>query len=413
MRRVVSCYPAAVFSASGSWSMGLFTGGLDYILPFLVDPHRAGVRARARPLPRRALQRRARRGVLDRLRSGALRLERSGRNALEIQRGAARRLRQDVRRCRCGIDAGCRHRAHERGGARGLLPLTSACRSARRSWRRARSPISSSRWCCWPASLLPSANPSRRPEVGQVEPGSAAEQRRHQGGRRHPLDRRRADQPLRGRAARRAASIPARPMHMVVRRGGGQVTIAVTPRVTRFTDRFGNEHKIGLLGIERSGVNYVRRNPAERRLARGAGDSGTSPPARCRRCGRWPSACVRPMSSAARCASRRCRARWRRAASSRCLWFLAVLSINLGLINLFPIPVLDGGHLLFYVAEAIRGRPLGPACAGIWVPSRPRSRADAHGIRHLERPRALAGRRVHQGSHDLKPGASAKKRVRA
>jgi len=38
---------------------------------------------------------------------------------------------------------------------------------------------------------------------------------------------------------------------------------------------------------------------------------------------------------------------------------MAVLSINLGLINLFPIPVLDGGHLLFYAAEAIRGKPLG------------------------------------------------------
>ena len=40
--------------------------------------------------------------------------------------------------------------------------------------------------------------------------------------------------------------------------------------------------------------------------------------------------------------------------------FIAVISVNLGLINLFPIPVLDGGHLLFYLAEAIRGRPLPP-----------------------------------------------------
>ena len=40
--------------------------------------------------------------------------------------------------------------------------------------------------------------------------------------------------------------------------------------------------------------------------------------------------------------------------------FLAVLSINLGLINLFPIPLLDGGHLAFYLFEALRGRPLGP-----------------------------------------------------
>jgi regulator of sigma E protease len=38
--------------------------------------------------------------------------------------------------------------------------------------------------------------------------------------------------------------------------------------------------------------------------------------------------------------------------------FIAVLSVNLGLINLFPVPVLDGGHLLYYLAEAVRGRPL-------------------------------------------------------
>jgi regulator of sigma E protease len=40
--------------------------------------------------------------------------------------------------------------------------------------------------------------------------------------------------------------------------------------------------------------------------------------------------------------------------------FIAILSVNLGLINLFPIPILDGGHLLFYAAEALRGRPLPP-----------------------------------------------------
>ena len=36
----------------------------------------------------------------------------------------------------------------------------------------------------------------------------------------------------------------------------------------------------------------------------------------------------------------------------------AILSVSIGLINLFPIPMLDGGHLLFYGIEAIRGRPL-------------------------------------------------------
>ena len=40
--------------------------------------------------------------------------------------------------------------------------------------------------------------------------------------------------------------------------------------------------------------------------------------------------------------------------------FIGILSVNRGLINLFPIPVLDGGHLLFYAAEAVRGRPIPP-----------------------------------------------------
>lgn len=40
------------------------------------------------------------------------------------------------------------------------------------------------------------------------------------------------------------------------------------------------------------------------------------------------------------------------------LWFVALLSVNLGMVNLFPIPMLDGGHLLFYCIEAVQGRPL-------------------------------------------------------
>jgi regulator of sigma E protease len=42
------------------------------------------------------------------------------------------------------------------------------------------------------------------------------------------------------------------------------------------------------------------------------------------------------------------------------LWFIAVISINLGFINLLPIPMLDGGHLFFYGIEAVRRKPLRP-----------------------------------------------------
>jgi regulator of sigma E protease len=39
------------------------------------------------------------------------------------------------------------------------------------------------------------------------------------------------------------------------------------------------------------------------------------------------------------------------------IWFIAVLSTAVGLMNLFPIPVLDGGHLVFHAYEAVTGRP--------------------------------------------------------
>ena len=41
------------------------------------------------------------------------------------------------------------------------------------------------------------------------------------------------------------------------------------------------------------------------------------------------------------------------------IYLAAFISVSIGLINLFPIPLLDGGHLLYYACEAVLGRPLG------------------------------------------------------
>lgn len=46
------------------------------------------------------------------------------------------------------------------------------------------------------------------------------------------------------------------------------------------------------------------------------------------------------------------------------LMFLAVVSISLGVLNLLPIPILDGGHLLYYIVEAIKGSPLSDTVMG-------------------------------------------------
>jgi regulator of sigma E protease len=40
------------------------------------------------------------------------------------------------------------------------------------------------------------------------------------------------------------------------------------------------------------------------------------------------------------------------------LKFLAVISLSLGILNLLPIPILDGGHILYYLIEAVKGSPL-------------------------------------------------------
>ncbi|MCL6640070.1 MAG: site-2 protease family protein, partial [Candidatus Rokubacteria bacterium] len=42
------------------------------------------------------------------------------------------------------------------------------------------------------------------------------------------------------------------------------------------------------------------------------------------------------------------------------LSLMAVLSISLGILNLFPIPILDGGHLLFFAVEGVLGQPISP-----------------------------------------------------
>ena len=63
----------------------------------------------------------------------------------------------------------------------------------------------------------------------------------------------------------------------------------------------------------------------------------------------------------------------------------AVLSISIGLLNLFPVPLLDGGHLLFYAVEAVRGRPLSERAQEMGFRIGLGSGADADGVCDLQR----------------------------
>jgi hypothetical protein len=71
--------------------------------------------------------------------------------------------------------------------------------------------------------------------------------------------------------------------------------------------------------------------------------------------------------------------------------FAALLSVSLGMINLVPVPMLDGGHLLFYAIERVRGKPLGRRAQEVQLPNRDRLR-DRLDERHLAYPFALMGR---------------------
>jgi regulator of sigma E protease len=149
------------------------------------------------------------------------------------------------------------------------------------------------------------------------------------------------------------------PMQVVVRRDDKDVTLSITPRMTETVDRFGNHDRYGLLGVQGSGVAYLQRGPgtavveafhetwsmatgilkAVGQMITGARNSDEIG---------GPLRIVKMSGEVVQGGG-----------LLGLISFMAVLSVNLGLINLFPIPVLDGGHLLFYAAEALRGRPLG------------------------------------------------------
>src|SRR5437764_11683424 len=101
------------------------------------------------------------------------------------------------------------------------------------------------------AALFATAGqPFTPPDVGQVQPSSAAEQ-----GGIKPGD---TIAEIDGRKIERFEDVqqavrlnPGVPMRIVVQRDGSAVTLDVTPQLTEMTDRFGNVHRIGLLGIGR------------------------------------------------------------------------------------------------------------------------------------------------------------------
>jgi regulator of sigma E protease len=195
------------------------------------------------------------------------------------------------------------------------------------------------------------------PDVGQVTPGSAAEDAGIKSGD--------VIVSIDGQAVERFEDVQqavrlnaGSPMTVVVRRDGTELTKSVTPHMTELVDRFGNKHQLGILGIGRSGVDYVRYDPITA-VWQAVRETGSLVTGTLKAVGQMivGTRTTEELGGPLRIAQMS--GEVAQGGIVSLLWFMAVLSVNLGLINLFPIPILDGGHLLFYAAEALRGRPLG------------------------------------------------------
>lgn len=193
--------------------------------------------------------------------------------------------------------------------------------------------------------------------VGDVVPGSAAESAGLRPGDRilaaDGTEIQRFEE-LRAYVALRAET----PIAMRVLRDGSEIGLTVVPLRVDVPDGSGGTHRVGQIGIRTTGIDFVRHDPGTAlvqavretwqvvantftylgRIIQGreSGDQLSGP------------------LGIAKMSGDVAKSSWLGLVS-----LMATLSVAIGLINLFPVPMLDGGHLLFYGYEAVRGRPMG------------------------------------------------------
>ena len=150
-----------------------------------------------------------------------------------------------------------------------------------------------------------------------------------------------------------------------IERAGKGMTLAATPRVDVFQDRFGNEIKRGLLGIGPAKRIYVNHSIIE---LPGAAVRFTIGSIKTMATTLWQvvsgTRSIKELGGPVKIA--KISGEQAILGPLEFLWLVTMISINLGFINLLPIPMLDGGHLLFYAIEAVRRKPV-PAATQEWA----------------------------------------------
>ena len=154
---------------------------------------------------------------------------------------------------------------------------------------------------------------------------------------------------------------PGKSLRITVRRGGEEMTLAAVPKAQVRTDEDGKTVEIGMLGVgyDPEQAQYERKNPLEATWV-GVQQTVTLTGNILSYLGQLIIGKGNPKELGGPLRIAKLSGQMAQGGIDNLIFFMAALSVNLGLINLFPIPLLDGGHLLFFAAEAIRGRPLGP-----------------------------------------------------
>ncbi len=148
------------------------------------------------------------------------------------------------------------------------------------------------------------------------------------------------------------------PVEIVFERDGTQQTITATPKVIKTTDRLGGEHQQGVLGIISKERAYRDLGPLES-IRESFVEVGSMTTSTLKGLGQMIMGTRSTDELGGPLRIAQLSGKVAKDGVYAFFWFVAVISINLGLINLFPIPLLDGGHLFFYSVEGLRGRPLG------------------------------------------------------
>jgi regulator of sigma E protease len=150
-------------------------------------------------------------------------------------------------------------------------------------------------------------------------------------------------------------------LEVTVDRAGNRVVLKATPALREIKDNFGNVHRLGVLGISRSNapdeVRVEKVGPVDA-LILGADKTWFVVEQTMSYLGRMIAGRESADQLGGPIRIAQVSGQVATLGFGPILDLAAVLSVSIGLLNLFPIPLLDGGHLLFYLIEAVRGRPL-------------------------------------------------------